>query len=101
MATQLQAMPSVKRPGGLVLHKKSPKAKIAGGVNFDPVELDAALSQDAKKKERNGLGVVPTRNKEAAMGLLSKLCRTMKDLDLFDEFDMQLSQMIKRVKNLN
>ena len=96
MSTQLQAPPL--RKGGLVPHKK--RTQIAGGVNFNPAELDAAL-EGSKKKERNGLGVIQIKNKETAIGLISKLCRTMKDLDIFDEFDLPLSQMIKRIKTLN
>lgn len=96
MATQLQARP---QSGGLTLHKKSNKATISGGIKFDPVELDAALAND-RRNCRNGQSVVSIKDKEAAIGLLSKLCRTMKDLDIFDEFDASLSQMIRRVKAL-
>lgn len=97
MSTQLQERPA-RKTGGLVLHKKS--TRVAKGVSFDPVELEEALAAKPKK-ERNGLGTVQIKNKEAAMGLISKLCRTMKDLDIFDEFDLPLSQMISRIRTLN
>ena len=49
---------------------------------------------------RNGASVVDGKERAIASELLSKVCRSMKALGLFDEFSDALTQMIRRVKGL-
>ena len=72
-------------------------AKISGGITFDPIELENA---PPRKPPKNGSSVIPGKEKEVALQLISSLCRVMKLLDLFDKHNLQLSEMIRDVKAL-
>jgi hypothetical protein len=71
--------------------------RISGGITFDPAELDRA---PGSKPPKNGSSVVPGQAKAYALEHASALCRALKKLDLFDEFNGCLSQVMRRVKEL-
>jgi hypothetical protein len=71
--------------------------RISGGIAFNPAELEQIPT---RKPPKNGSSVVPGKAKVQALEHVSALCRALKKLDLFDEFNPCLSQVIRRVKEL-
>ena len=83
--------------GGTTLRKA---AKPSGGTSFDPEELEVAIVVAAAKPQKNGASVVDYKFCQETKANISKLCRQMQTIGLFEKHKAVLSEMIRDIDEL-
>lgn len=78
---------------------KAKPAKISGGVTFDTAEIEAAAA--AAKAPKSGKPSISTGQRREAMGLVSKLIRTLDAMGQGGQLDAHTDAIIKWIKEAN
>ena len=83
--------------GGLRPAAESPAIVDGDEAQLSPFESAPVIP--VRRPVQNRAPVIDARDREAALKLISKLCRTLQTMGLFPEFNDDLSRMIRRLEN--